>query len=212
MAKRRERRARAAGRPCPPARHFPRTKAEITAEGLLPLRIGIAENIELRRLRAVELRIAGYTFKQIAAALSCGVDTAYEDYRAEMAHIAAAKTELAEDALRLELQRLDTLQAAWWTTALSGTDPHAARVVLKCLDQRARLLGLYPLVPANGGGLSDSVIDVTPDAVLVTRIQQTHDRLAAATARVIDWSAFDAAGAVPSGGNGDNGNGGGHGT
>jgi hypothetical protein len=43
-------------------------------------------------------------------------------------------------ALQLEVDRLDALQAAFWTTAIKG-DRHAADVVLKVIARRCKVLG-----------------------------------------------------------------------
>ena len=42
---------------------------------------------------------------------------------------------------RLEVDRLDALQAALWPTALAG-DTAAATIVLRIIEQRARVLGM----------------------------------------------------------------------
>jgi hypothetical protein len=53
------------------------------------------------------------------------------------------------DELRaLELDRLDSLHEVVWPKALAG-DLGAASVILRIMDKRARLLGLYPSPEAN---------------------------------------------------------------
>lgn len=91
-----------------------------------------------RAARALELRLAGATYRDIAEALDIAVSTAHADVAHALADIPRAEA----DALRaLECRRLDALQAACWGPALDG-DLAAVDRVLRIIDRRARLLGL----------------------------------------------------------------------
>ncbi|WP_432559264.1 hypothetical protein [Granulicoccus sp. GXG6511] len=96
---------------------------------------------QARRAKAVELRMAGKTYQQIADLLG------YANKGTVHRILTNALTEHEVDSIDelrfLEAQRLDAVQAAYWDQAMKG-DYKAARIVLRIMDQRARLLGLYP--------------------------------------------------------------------
>lgn len=99
-----------------------------------------------RRLRratlerqAVELRIAGRTFEQIAGDLGFVTrSAAYKAYQSAMNRMVA---EPVEELRALATQRLETLRFAHWTRALAG-DVAASVMVLRIEKQLADLHGL----------------------------------------------------------------------
>ena len=99
----------------------------------------------IRRQQALELRLAGATFRQIAERLGVSLPSAWKHTQAALQQAAQEPT---LDVLQLELLRLDRLQTAHWPQALGGNGEAADRV-LKIMDRRARLLGLDP--PGNRG-------------------------------------------------------------
>jgi predicted DNA-binding protein (UPF0251 family) len=202
MSKRRERRARVAGKRPPAKRKFPFRKG---TEKLPPFAVGVMENIEARRLKALDLRRSGLTYRKIAVELGVSTDTAWEDVQAELGHIMAQKAVLADQVFEMEVARLDDVMRGSYELGTSGKDADAARVVLKCIDMRCRLFGLYAETPTGGGGPNagggyvpagsqGGIINVTPEAVWTSRIEDTRKRLAAAETAAIDWSAFEHAG------------------
>ncbi len=95
-----------------------------------------------RRAKCLQMKIAGATWDQIAAALSySNRAAACKDYLRAMEATQAAVTENATLLRQLELARLDRLQAAFWTGALRG-DHRAGRVVIDVHRERVKLLGL----------------------------------------------------------------------
>lgn len=93
-----------------------------------------------KRKQALELRRAGLTYDDIAAAVGyANKSVAYKSVKAAIADITR---ESAQELLSLELERLDDMQAGLYKGARSG-DPAAVDRVLKIIDQRARFLGLY---------------------------------------------------------------------
>jgi hypothetical protein len=94
-----------------------------------------------RRKSAVELRVAGRTYVQIAAELGVSKQRAYQAVAEAVAEVNANCRESAEELRRVECERLDALQIAFWDKAAAG-DVKAADVVLKVMNRRARLLGL----------------------------------------------------------------------
>lgn len=104
-----------------------------------PRRVLAAE----REQRAVELRKAGYTFRQIGEALGISHVAASKAVRRALKRL-NEQTEGETNELRaLELERLNALNAAFWAKAMSG-DVQAGRLVLRVIEQRARLLDLVP--------------------------------------------------------------------
>lgn len=102
---------------------------------------------------AHKLRMAGYSWAEVAR--MTGYQSAPAASTAVKVYLSGAATELSnqrrKDALDLELNRLDDLQASWWKAATHGDDK-AANVVLKIIGQRARLLGLEEATKDNQGG------------------------------------------------------------
>lgn len=134
-----------------------------------------------RQRKALELRRAGASYRAIADALGCATATAHDDVRAALALLAAETRAEAEQLRALEVERLDAVMMGHWTAATARGDVDAARIVLRCIEQRSRLLGLavQPDAPALDGLMdvilrwSDgrTIIDVTPPAA--------HDHAAA---------------------------------
>jgi hypothetical protein len=104
-----------------------------------------------------ELRRAGQTWAQIAQAVGYG--SRQEAHRARTLYLERAALDMSQEqraeALSLEVDRLDNLQAAYWELAITGpgksSDPDepvlgpdikAAEFVLKVIMSRAKLLGL----------------------------------------------------------------------
>lgn len=90
------------------------------------------------RMEAVQLRLAGLTYEQIADRL----DMSKEGARQLVTRtLESAANRSAEEMRAEENARLDRLQGAIWGAALGG-DLKAVDQVLKLMDQRARLNGL----------------------------------------------------------------------
>lgn len=91
-----------------------------------------------RRVRALELRKKGMSYRQIAVEEGYAgpgkVQKAVESLLNQMAREPAAAVR------QLELERLDALLAAYWNRALIM--PSIAELVLKIMDRRAKYLGL----------------------------------------------------------------------
>lgn len=120
------------------ANAHPTRKAKPGKPGFQPSIDEIAATRERDR-RAVDLAVAGMSLVQIAETLGyadkSGPSRAI--HRALNRQEAAAVGEFRD----LENARLDRLQAAWWTKAIGG-DRHAALIVLRVFERRAKLNGL----------------------------------------------------------------------
>jgi hypothetical protein len=112
--------------------------------GRKPANRDIAHQIPLadRRRNAVELKIGGATWQQIADRL--GYDSrasAYTDVRRALQQSVAELAIPREEYRQLELDRLDEMQNALWSKVLEG-DTKAIDTSLRLMDRRAKLLGL----------------------------------------------------------------------
>jgi hypothetical protein len=94
-----------------------------------------------RRTKALELRKQGRTYAEIGAALGCSEQRAHAIVTAELGRLNRDRAEQAEAVRRLELDRLDALQAGVWDAAKGG-DAQAIDRVLSIMARRAKLMGL----------------------------------------------------------------------
>lgn len=128
-------------------------------------------HVAARRRLAVELRRAGMSYRQIAAAVPArfGPDTppryderhACRDVHAVLRQLQRDTSEAAEAVRRLELERCDELTLAVWPAARAG-DCQAIATVLRLMERRSRLLGLdrpIPLSPTSPAGSSPAPCD-----------------------------------------------------
>ncbi len=91
------------------------------------------------------MRLEGNTVRQIAEALNVSVGAAAQYLQETLAELRAASQESAESWRQLQLDRLDTIIAAWLPVARDPAHPEAARgaaIVVRACDSQARLLGL----------------------------------------------------------------------
>lgn len=113
-------------------------------------------NAGLRRKKALELRLMGYSFQEIADTIIRGGENnkwdfdvpdsydkrnCWKDVDIELKSVAKETFKSAEDVLATELLRLEMLQRAFFTKALEGDNP-SLNSVLRIMDRRADLLGL----------------------------------------------------------------------
>ena len=116
-----------------------------------------------RKARAVELAIDGASYAAIAAEV--GYSHRGNAYKAVHKALAERITAGVDELRRLELDRLDALQAAVWDKALAG-DSAAVTTVLRIVEQRARLLGL-------GRDLRLTTWKGVPETVVVPELSQS---------------------------------------
>lgn len=101
-----------------------------------------------RRLRCIELAGEGKTYEQIAAEV--GFANKSSARKAVVAALAAREVAAVDDLRRLEIGRLDALQAASWEDALGG-NVRAVDRILRIITLRAKILGLFELNQASHG-------------------------------------------------------------
>jgi hypothetical protein len=95
-----------------------------------------------RKLEAFALRKAGASYTQIGAKLGFSPAAAYAAVVAHLRELAEKTNEITEDVRRLEIERLDAMLLGLWQQAAQGNEVKVDRVI-KIMDQRAKLLGLY---------------------------------------------------------------------
>lgn len=93
----------------------------------------------LRDAEAVELRLAGKVYREIAEEL--GYADAGEAYHAVQRSIARVEAEGVEQLREVEQARLEKLHGAFWGDAVAG-DGKAADRALRISERRSRLMGL----------------------------------------------------------------------
>lgn len=94
--------------------------------------------VDARRVKAMDMRLAGASYRAIGTALGVNVATAYDDVQRMLREYMA---ETGEEVRKQEIQRLDRLMMAHWNAAIQG-DAKATQMVLSIMDRRARLLGI----------------------------------------------------------------------
>ncbi len=92
-----------------------------------------------RKCRAIQLKLQGLTYQQIADQL--GYTSRGTVYKIIKTAQATQLTDAVEEHLDIEVSRLNALQAAVWPAAMSG-DLQALVVAARIIDARCRLLGL----------------------------------------------------------------------
>jgi hypothetical protein len=94
-----------------------------------------------RTAQALDLRIAGASYRQIARQLDIRLAAAYDDVQQELGRLDRLNGEKAQRLRDLEARRLDT-----WTLALAPGikvgDPRAILAAVRIMERRARLFGL----------------------------------------------------------------------
>lgn len=96
------------------------------------------KEIAQRRKKILAMRLAGATLAEIGEAVGLDKSTVSHDINTALADIPRAE---ANQLRQQEVHRLDRLQRAVWTSALSGDLPAMDRVI-RIIDRRAKLLGL----------------------------------------------------------------------
>lgn len=114
---------------------------------------GDSERARARAPRALELRIAGLSYRQIGQQLGISYQTAFRDVNTTLAELDALTKRRAERLRDLELRRLDKMTVALQEKARSG-DEKAIRVLVLIMDRRAKLTGIDApaTIEATSGG------------------------------------------------------------
>jgi len=101
-----------------------------------------------RRVRAVELKTAGLTYKQVADEL--GYTSRGTAFNVVTKALREQTAEAVSDLRDLENARLDALQAALWDAAMTG-DVRAVTTIVQIVQARVHLNGLEQARDGFGG-------------------------------------------------------------
>ncbi|MFA5262426.1 MAG: hypothetical protein WC378_01275 [Opitutaceae bacterium] len=112
-------------------------------------------NRENSKTVAWGLRLQGYTLRQVADRLAVGLGTAAKYLNETLEELRAASLESGDSWRQIQLDRLDSVIAAWLPVACDPTHPEGARgaaVVVRACETQAKLLGLLqsnvvPMMP-----------------------------------------------------------------
>lgn len=101
-----------------------------------------------RRTTAVRLALAGHSYDDIAQQV--GYANRGTAWRAVQKALREREAEAVDVYREVELARLGALQSACWETACAG-DRQAIETVLRIIEKRARLMGIWDTpIPESG--------------------------------------------------------------
>ncbi len=103
---------------------------------------GTRINRQERRDKAVKMRIGGSTFQQIGDELGITRSSAFKMVKRAFDTSIRKMGICIETEIYLDLERLNQAISRLWTGIESG-DPQAVNALVKVIDHRAKLLGLY---------------------------------------------------------------------
>lgn len=95
----------------------------------------------VRKDEALDLRLAGKGFREIARELGCSLGAAYGYVEASLNELRKSSPEKAEELREIDLQRLD-LATDCALRAIKAGDTLAIGPLVRVLERRAKLLGL----------------------------------------------------------------------
>lgn len=125
-----------------------------------------------REIQALELRKAGFSYRDIGSKLGCSHEQARQDVMSELKSLAALRQHEAQELRELELERLDVLQKGLEPMAAVG-NPQAVIAMLKVMERRSKLLGLD--APQQIEATVNDVSTLT-DAERINRLAAIYDR------------------------------------
>lgn len=132
--------------------------------------------VDTRRKSMMELRIAGYSLRAIAAELGCAMSTVTDGIERELAELTR---EPAERLRTVEVERMDEMLKALWPRIQSG-DTASVDSGLRVMARRAKLLGLDAPVQVSadmrhGGGERPIKVEVTEAQALAELMQELRE-------------------------------------
>jgi hypothetical protein len=99
---------------------------------------------------ALELRIAGASYRVIANHLGISKSAAHEYVGAAIRELELGNSDLAKELLQIELERLDQMLIALWP---KRAEPRVVDSILRLMERRARMLGTDAPVDMRLGGI-----------------------------------------------------------
>jgi hypothetical protein len=118
----------------------------------------------LKRKQALQLRLAGASYRQIADTLGYADGNPGDVWRIVQEELKEVTREPAENVRMMEMERLDLLQMTHWPAARQG-DYQATAMVLRIMEMRARYYGLS--APAPSVVMNQTLNQFSSEGVLV---------------------------------------------
>ena len=114
--------------------------------------INTAKNIaaEERRSQALQIKVAGATYAQIAESTGVSIAQSYKDIKKRLAEVRKDDHEAVEQEWHLQMTRLERLLLRWFPLAIGNDDDLAelgTNQSLKIMSQMNRIGGLEPDKP-----------------------------------------------------------------
>ncbi len=117
---------------------------------------GKQEAAALRRIKALDLRIEGKSFRKIATELDISLGQAYDDVDSALEEVEALKGKKAERLREVYMERIEAIVAGHFNRATetfdivtkddvvikAGPDDKSARVILAAIERGAKLTGI----------------------------------------------------------------------
>ena len=95
-----------------------------------------------RMRQALELRIEGRPYAEIAEAMGVSIGTVFQYVAQAIDRLNGEEVRNADVARQMQLLRLDAIMRGSWTKATVDGNADAAAIVLRCLERQSKLLGL----------------------------------------------------------------------
>ena len=105
---------------------------------------------EERRSQALQLKVAGATYAQIADQTGVSIAQAYKDIRKRLGEVRRGDRETVEQEWLLQMTRLERMLLRWWPLATGADDDKAelgTNQCLKIMGQMNKIGGLEPDKP-----------------------------------------------------------------
>ena len=105
---------------------------------------------EERRSQALQLKVAGATYAQVADQTGVSLAQSYKDIKKRLGEVRKGDRETVEQEWVLQMTRLERLLLRWWPLATGGDDIKAelgTNQCLKIMGQMNRIGGLEPDKP-----------------------------------------------------------------
>ena len=105
---------------------------------------------EERRSQALQLKVAGATYAQVADQTGVSIAQSYKDIKKRLGEVRKGDRETVEQEWVLQMTRLERLLLRWWPLATGGDDIKAelgTNQCLKIMSQMNRIGGLEPDKP-----------------------------------------------------------------
>lgn len=135
---------------------------------------------ESRRERALRLRIAGYSLREIADELDCSIETVHQDVNVSLTKLRAFNDRLAEDLRQLELERLDKMTRVLLRRLDDEkyADKHLESIdtLIKVQARRAKLVGLDAPTRSELSGPEGAPIEIDARNALLEQLDKLVGR------------------------------------